>query len=386
MNICVFACKEGFIASSEEYGDEKHTKKHMCLLTWDSSTGAVSTLEAGCRWADGVPEYSIPERNNKKITGKVTEDQCKAACEGETDFTCRSIDYAEGLCYLSEDDTYTAKITRGNVQFTYFEIVCEKDPRNKDECPFVKIPGTYLPGRNLFFMKNVSPEDCIARCKSETTFHCRTIDYHRANRNCNLAIADRNDVVLTVHAGLDHYERTCDRAVSTLEAGCRWADGVPEYSIPERNNKKITGKVTEDQCKAACEGETDFTCRSIDYAEGLCYLSEDDTYTAKITRGNVQFTYFEIVCEKDPRNKDECPFVKIPGTYLPGRNLFFMKNVSPEDCIARCKSETTFHCRTIDYHRANRNCNLAIADRNDVVLTVHAGLDHYERTCDRKIF
>jgi hypothetical protein len=91
-----------------------------------SPLGAVSALEAGCRWADGVPEYSIPERNNKKITGKVTEDQCKAACEGETDFTCRSIDYAEGLCYLSEDDTYTAKITRGNVQFTYFEIVCEK--------------------------------------------------------------------------------------------------------------------------------------------------------------------------------------------------------------------------------------------------------------------
>ncbi|ELU12357.1 hypothetical protein CAPTEDRAFT_189650 [Capitella teleta] len=144
------------------------------LLTTFLSLGAVSALEAGCRWADGVPEYSIPERNNKKITGKVTEDQCKAACEGETDFTY---------------------------------------PRNKDECPFVKIPGTYLPGRNLFFMKNVSPEDCIARCKSETTFHCRTIDYHRANRNCNLAIADRNDVVLTVHAGLDHYERTCDRKI-----------------------------------------------------------------------------------------------------------------------------------------------------------------------------
>ena len=93
----------------------------MCVLCPASTQG----LRAGCSWYAAPPRIAITGYNNKLIRS-VSADQCKVACERETSFVCRSVDYnsRRQLCYMSSADRYTVQLTRWD-DYQYYEIACD---------------------------------------------------------------------------------------------------------------------------------------------------------------------------------------------------------------------------------------------------------------------
>ena len=68
-----------------------------------------------------------------------------------------------------------------------------------------------------------------------------------------------------------------------------------------------------------------------------------------------------------------------------GNNIITVNDVTEEDCMERCRSEKTFHCKSIDYNRPGRFCYLAIVDRDTVALNVWKDYNYYELSCERKL-
>ncbi|HIG73275.1 MAG TPA: hypothetical protein EYQ24_01450 [Bacteroidetes bacterium] len=123
-----------------------------------------------------------------------------------------------------------------------------------------------LSGHNTKTLSGVSVQQCQAACTAETEFVCRSFDYRKNENTCDLSdtTADAAGGLKTDYAGdpYDHYERVFFRH-------------TPNAALPGNNNVQLES-VTVEQCQAACEDETGFTCRSFDYYknENKCDLSD----------------------------------------------------------------------------------------------------------------
>ncbi|ELT92658.1 hypothetical protein CAPTEDRAFT_192802 [Capitella teleta] len=197
------------------------------ILLWATFlfVGSTSAARDGCTWTPGVPN-SVLSGSHKRYFERGSVERCKKYCEKSRGFFCRSFEYStkRSACFLQDVDSFDKRIiTREKYHgYTHYEHVCENDPRSREGCPFIgPISNRFIKGNNLFIIRNVSsPEECMARCKSEPNFHCRSFDYQKPGRQCNLAIVDREKHVLTSSSALDYYERTCKR--KSLIAPCKY--------------------------------------------------------------------------------------------------------------------------------------------------------------------
>ncbi|XP_077993991.1 macrophage mannose receptor 1-like [Glandiceps talaboti] len=92
-----------------------------------------------------------------------------------------------------------------------------------------------LEGHNNKHLNNVYPKDCAQRCLDETSFTCRSFDYHKVNLACDLSSSDKSSAggLKTDYPNnpYDHYEvvaRPVDIA-TTLAPGSRCSNGWYGY-------------------------------------------------------------------------------------------------------------------------------------------------------------
>ena len=82
----------------------------------------------------------------------------------------------------------------------------------------------------------------------------------------------------------------------------------------------------------------------------------------------------------------DCPFIgPITGLAISNNNLVTVYDVTAEECMERCRTETTFVCKSIDYKRPEKLCHLQIVNRDDVALSNWPDYDYYEKSCESEL-
>ena len=66
---------------------------------------------------------------NDKTLRNVDLQECKQACEAETEFACLSIDYLDkGSCYLSRENAVTQSADMGSYPgCNHYDLVCDEE-------------------------------------------------------------------------------------------------------------------------------------------------------------------------------------------------------------------------------------------------------------------
>lgn len=141
------------------------------------------------------------------------------------------------------------------------------------------------------------------------------------------------------------------------------------------SNQKTLKNVTVDQCKTACSSETSFVCKSFDYTKAakVCDLSKDsrDTKKLKTDYANNSHDHYSRYY-----------FNLTPNAAISGHNNKELKNISPSQCQTACVEETAFVCKSFDYTKKYRTCDLSEKSASDVtggLKTNYPGnpYDHY---------
>ncbi len=140
---------------------------------------------------------------------------------------------------------------------------------------FTIINNAAISGHNDRKGVSGTPADCARACETETAFVCKSFDYDKQAKKCDLSASSRTEVggLKTDYVGnpYDHYERVLQSNNVITPTGFRLTEGA---AISGYNTKRISGSPTE--CAKACLSETAFECRSFDFHKGknICDLSD----------------------------------------------------------------------------------------------------------------
>jgi len=140
---------------------------------------------------------------------------------------------------------------------------------------FIRIPNAAISGHNTRHLTNVSPEDCARACAQATNFYCKSFDYYKNSRACDLSNKSAEDVggLKTNYDGnpYDHYAR--------MQLEVPGYTRTPNAAISGYNNKNLKN-VTPQDCARACSAETSFYCKSFDFYKGKskCDLSDKSAW------------------------------------------------------------------------------------------------------------
>jgi hypothetical protein len=243
-----------------------------------AAMAAVFVLCAGERSASAdefrrTPHAAIKGHNRVHLVN-VSVGECMARCTEEKAFACLSFDYYrnQGRCDLS---AATAASAGGLSQYEgspydHYERMLPgapaPPPSDKEvrDFYFTKTRNAAIRGHNRKQLSAVSAGDCMRACESESSFVCRSFDYHKGKNRCDLSDKTASEVPLKRdYAGhpYDHYCRT--RYVRTRNA-----------AISGHNTRRLKNQSIH-SCLAACDNEKSFTCRSVDYdrKKHVCDLS-----------------------------------------------------------------------------------------------------------------
>jgi hypothetical protein len=141
---------------------------------------------------------AIAGHNNRRMNKSSTE-QCKQACNAETQFTCRSFDYikSQNACDLSDKSATQVGGLKAGSNYDHFARVS-----------FTQSPNSAISGHNNKRLNNSSVAQCMQACGAETSFTCRSFDYIKSNGACDLSDKSAEMVGgLTQGSNYDHYAR-----------------------------------------------------------------------------------------------------------------------------------------------------------------------------------
>lgn len=169
-----------------------------------------------------------------------------------------------------------------------------------------------MAGTNYKTVTRVATEaDCQKLCENDGDT-CKSVYYYVAAKYCYMKTFGRFDGKLTAHAAYNYYEKKCESefrvqfaAWQSFNLGTSWFPDDCTWQGPYKNrylsgyNTKTLNTVTENECKTACEEETDFHCLSFEYLISYrrCYLTYVNRGSGITLTQSVQYSYYERNCE-----------------------------------------------------------------------------------------
>ncbi|XP_071952274.1 uncharacterized protein [Antedon mediterranea] len=352
------------------------------------------------------PNSEIYSYNNIQLNN-VSPEECAKQCNEAYTFICRSFDYdvSNHECRLSRYDKETAV---GGLRTNVDHI--DHYERDSALLNYRVYPDHALPGQNSMYLTGVSIDVCAKKCNEQTSFTCRSFEYYREDRNCELSSVTKDmvrgglELNYFKNIPIDYYQRVfipteAPTAAGTTmtEAETTQSDSIlldytryPNAAIYGYNNKDLYD-VSPEECAERCNQEATFVCRSFDYKvdEGDCHLSEKD----KDMVGGLKTDYFGTHYDHYERGTittnepveielDLPKFTRYPDSAISGHNNRHLYNVFPEECARRCIEETSFICRSFDYYKEDFDCDLSDKNKDMVggLKTDYYGnpFDHYE--------
>jgi len=303
---------------------------HWLLMVVFSFLGqAIAQLSENDPHSAGTGDWSqeidacIPGNNNMVIDG-LSFGTCKALCQAQMEFECRSVEYYSRTrrCQLSTA-TRTSPSFRQPCHingWTFTEVARWSPPI--DAC---------IRGNNNEVIENISFDACKTRCQASP---CRSIEYHSRDRRCSHS---------TVTSSSPSYRQPCHIP------GWTFTELVVPVSCPEplcncNSNTIIVWEVTADGCNS---------CRCIRIPppcpSPLCICRP--SY-------NVQTFTNENGCEVC-RCVPKARWTRGTNACIRGNNNLRLNDLSLDDCKDRCQVQTEFDCRSVEYHSSSRRCWLS---------------------------
>ncbi|XP_067626254.1 uncharacterized protein [Eurosta solidaginis] len=324
--------------------------------------------------------FSAPERLSSSLPGTLMLTDCLDACR--KDDSCHAVNYETGLCVLFSANADDLPGALAKSQFPVFTLYAQKSCLRKRPCTRAwyidRVQGYKLNGyvRRKFLVE--SRQDCFESCLNETEFACRSANYYRQTRTCELSEMDR--ITLT---GTSAFQQQND-AVDYLENNCiDEPNKLCEFKrLPGRILKTVdavyqdVGSIVE--CRDLCLNSP-YRCHSYDYGDTgdmVCRLS----HHSRITLTDVQDPYLEV-SEATTYELSSCYNVTIECSAndmiarIRTSKLFDGKvyaKGSPKSCAYDVKNSLDFELR-MGYQNLECNIHQSITGRytNDVIIQHH---------------
>lgn len=171
---------------------------------------------------------------------------------------------------------------------------------------FTRTPDAAISGHNNRQLTGVSPADCATACLSERDFDCRSFDYYKDDRKCDLSDKHAEDV-----GGLkddygndpyDHYSLPGRHSVAEHAEPLARFQVTRDAAISGHNVKSLRGATPAD-CARACLDARDFSCKSFDYYkyESACDLSDKRAFDVgglKRDYSNDPYDHYSLVLHR----------------------------------------------------------------------------------------
>jgi len=223
---------------------------------------------------------------------------------------------------------------------------------------FIKIANTAISGKNDASFSNVSEQECQTKCASHTDFVCKSVDYTKSTRKCDLSkstLSD-SDVKKVTSSAYSHYQRT-DLTPTSGGNNTATFKLFANTAIAGQNDASFSN-VSEQECQSKCASHTDFVCKSVDYTKSSrkCDLSKSTLSDSAVKKvSNTAYNHYQRT--DLVQNLDV--FKLVSNTAIKGENHKTYKNVSIDQCKAHCLNSTSLTCRSFDYTKSTKTCDLS---------------------------
>ena len=254
------------------------------------------------------------------------------------------------------------------------------------ESGFKKFSDTAIAGQNDASFSNISEQECQAKCTSHTEFLCKSVDYTKSTRKCDLSKSTLSDnaVKKVSSPAYNHYQRT-----DFGQPGAGQNAGVfklfANTAISGKNDASFSN-ISELECQSKCSTHTDFVCKSVDYTKSTrkCDLSKSTLSDNGVNRvSNTAYNHYQRTDIEQPNTIQNTNVFKLfANTAIAGQNDASFSNVSEQECQAKCTSHTEFLCKSVDYTKSTRKCDLSKSTLSDsaVKKVSNPAYNHYQRT------
>ncbi|KAH8418045.1 hypothetical protein KR222_010941, partial [Zaprionus bogoriensis] len=237
--------------------------------------------------------FSAPGRLLDSLPGTLMLTDCLESCQNNE--TCQAINYETGLCVLfsSNADLLPGALTKS--QFPVFTIYAQKSCLGVRPCARAwcidRVQNYRLEGHAKRTLPVTSRRDCLELCLGENEFTCRSANYYRASKTCELAEMDRFTLAgsnsFQPHEGTEYLENNCAEEPNKL---C-------EFKRLSGRILKTVDSVYQDigsieECRDLCLNSP-YRCHSYDYGDTgdmVCRLS----HHSRATLTDVQDPYLEV--------------------------------------------------------------------------------------------
>ncbi|KAG8201938.1 hypothetical protein JTE90_027414 [Oedothorax gibbosus] len=385
---CIEACiaSKSFVCKSAEF-DSKTTE---CRLSrhdrFDRKAQFKKSVSASVEYFDVTcPYQKEPETPAPEIIPLVNVDhpsslveyegvaaeECGELCINNVLFPCRAFlsGRLEGklYCGLTHQNRDGLVQSPGSMQSSrsldYYEITRSVEGCDASEIHFEMVSGMMLNSNPYFITSDLTPQDCMVRCKRERRCRSVTIDYKKGSCQYNSeSVGSSSDTKLQQNGNFNYFEKICLAGTQCQK----------DWSFERIRNKELVGidheKVlveanTKEECQTACLKHKQFQCLSAEFNYQLseCRLSPYNRFSStdkSVSVSNSRFVvdYFENNCIEEPRGFCNTKMIKRLKLMLTEK---ITTGESIEDCRQQCYDTKEFVCRSANFDNRQRTCGLS---------------------------
>jgi len=340
----------------------------------------------------GLNEHSYEEFNTNNIS------ECVTRCQN--DVKCHSLTYYHNItsahCRLLENTASNARhvglssdklLLNGTY---YFEKICLKHACDR---LFVLewLNGASLEGYNDKSVVNISQQQCLDLCMSDTDFVCRSAEYNELTNECRLSRHDRFSRPTAFKKDEPHvhyFDNSC--AYKPVNGGklteiMLLGNVQHPYSLSEYYG------LTVSECGDMCLKNSLFPCRSFLFGRKserpYCGLTHQNRAALMHNPGSFEpsqnLNYYEIARSLDGCDTSDIHFELLSGTALDTVPYKVVRDQQPQECLKICRHDENCRSVNVDYRKGTCEFNAESTrssglERN---LKENPNVNHYEKVC-----
>lgn len=241
--------------------------------------------------------FTAPDDTIELVPGTLHLVECLSLCRQNA--SCLSVNFETGLCVLFSSSATVRPDALTSSQFPVFTIyaqkICLDELTCRREWIFERVSKYELLERSRKIVPEIATtEKCMELCLIETDFECRSANFHRQRKECQMSDVDRH----SVQSNLQKHFVPAEDGTEYIENNC--VD--PPVRLCEF--RKINGKIlktvdavfqevqTLEGCRKKCLG-VDYRCQSFDLGDptnSVCRLS----HLASPSLANIEDPYLEM--------------------------------------------------------------------------------------------
>ncbi|XP_067118424.1 uncharacterized protein [Centruroides vittatus] len=340
-----------------------HYFDNTCAYKWGKSGSKAEILLLG----NVEHPYVMSEYHGISVS------ECGDLCLRNTKFPCRS--FLSGrisgqlYCGLTHQNREGLLQNPGTFEpskyLNYYELARNVEACDETDIHYELISGAMLDVESYMVTLDISTDECLDICKSETM--CKSVSINYNLGSCQFTrenIRTALEANLLPNSSYNYYEKICLPGITDCER---------PWAIERVKGKELTGidhvktiveANTREECEAACLSHKEpFICRSAEYRYQLseCHLSPYSRYTTTekgvtldVSRSSVD--YLENNCVREPRGFCNTKYVPRHQMLLIDKTI---STRSLDECRDMCLYTADFVCRSATYHSKSRSCELS---------------------------